>query len=377
MRVLAFSDLGPPEGSGGVERTLAEIYPRLVAAGRADVCLVTLAGNDLPRREERDGVRIVRARRIPLDRITGLQVAASTDVWRVGMRAAREFKPDVIHAHTLFYHTSLVAAAVARRFRVPLLVTLHVGAVGALPQPYRAMTQLYEGTAGRLLLAGARRVICVSNDVQRHALSLGVPGSKLSVVPNGVDATRYRPGERVGSGPPVVLCVGRLILNKGQHLLLEAVAELRQRGLALRLLLVGDGPSEKQLRQQVARLGIDDVVEFLGHRDDVDSLLAASDIFVRPSLTEGMSLAVLEALAAGLPVVATDVSGSRQLIEDGVNGVVVPPGCSVELANGLRGLVQDPALRKQIGACARERARAYDWSNIAELTAKEMDRVCA
>jgi glycosyltransferase involved in cell wall biosynthesis len=377
MRIRAFSDVAWPEGSGGVERTLVELYPRLVAGHGAEVCLVTLADRQLPRREHAAGIEMVRARRMPLERITGAQVSASFDVWRTAMRAADRFKPGLVHAHTLFFHTSLVAMAVAKRHRVPFLLTLHLGAVSALPQPYRAATQLYERSAGKALLAAATRVICVSEDVHRHALALGVPAEKLVTVPNGVDAARFQPAERPVRETPVVLSVGRLIFNKGLHFLIEAAAQLRDSGLSFHVQLAGDGPMEGKLRQQVADRGLEDTVTFLGRRDNVESLLGEADIFVRPSLSEGMSLAVLEAMAAGLPLVATDVSGTRQLIQDGVNGLIARPGVVEDLTAALARLLPDPHLRAEFGANARRRALAFDWSAVAESTAKEMTRACA
>lgn len=377
MRVLAFSDVAWPEGSGGVEHSLQEIYPRLVARHGVEVCLVTLGASCLPQHERREGVVILRTRRLPLDRVTGAQVSVSADVWRTGLRAVRVFRPDLIHAHTLFYHTSLVAAAVARHHRIPLLLTLHLGAVDALPQPYRAATQLYERTIGRTLLGAARRIICVSDDVRSHALELGAPAHKLATVPNGVDVTRFTPRPYQSRPVPTVVCVGRLIFNKGQQHLLSAVRDLRQRGVPLHLVLVGDGPMEAKLRRQSAAYRLDDCVTFLGRRDDIEMILADADVFVRPSLSEGMSLAVLEAMACGLPVIATAVSGTRQLIRDGEDGIVVQPGSVPHLADALECVLRDPCLRRRLGCNARRRALAYDWERVVAATAEEMKHACA
>lgn len=372
MKVLAFCDVDWMEGSGGVERALSEIYPRLIAQTGAEVRLITLASAQLPREEECGGVRLVRARRVPLESLTGAQVSASVDVWAMARRTVRHFQPDVIHAHTLFYHTSLVAAAVAKRARVPLLLTLHLGALDALPQPYRAMSQLYERTVGRALLAAATRIICVSEDVRQHARALGAAAAKLAVVPNGVDTARFAPVGRIPNRVPTVLCVGRLIFNKGPHYLIEAAAAMHARGIALRLVFAGDGPMEQTLRQHAARLNLHDSVEFRGRCDNIAALLGEADIFVRPSLSEGMSLAVLEAMAAGLPVIASDVSGTRQMIRDMIDGIITTPGSVAGLTNALALLLPDAALRARLGANARARALLYDWSSVAAMTGTEM-----
>lgn len=372
MKVLAFCDVDWMEGSGGVERALSEIYPRLTAGTGAEIRLITLASKQLPREEECGGVRLTRARRLPLEALTGAQVSASADVWMTAMRTARRFQPDIIHAHTLFYHTSLVAAAVARRNRVPLMLTLHLGALDALPQPYRAMSQLYERTVGRTLLSAAARIVCVSDDVRQHARALGAEDAKLVVVPNGVDTARFAPRYRVPDHVPTVLCVGRLIFNKGPHYLLDAAAAVRAHGIPFRLVFAGDGPMEQTLRQQAERLNLHDAVEFRGRCDNVAALLGEADVFVRPSLTEGMSLAVLEAMAAGLPVVASDVSGTRQLIQHERDGIITAPGSVADLVRALTLLLPDAELRARLGANARARALLYDWSSVATMTAAEM-----
>lgn len=377
MRVLAFSDVAPPEGSGGVERTLTEIYGRLAERGQIDVQLVALGDRKLPKREQLSGYHVHRAARLPLERLTGAQLAISASVWRLGIQLARKFRPHVIHAHTLFFYTSMVAAAVARLTGTPLLLTVHVGSMAALPQPYRTAVALHERTVGRLLLSSARRIVCVSDDVQSHVLSLGAAPEKVSVVPNGVDLDRFGQMPRRDAGPPTVISVGRLIFNKGVHDLIDAAGMLRADGLEFRLLIVGDGPLRTQLEQQALQRGLGDVVTFAGHREDVECLLRDADIFARPSLSEGMSLAVLEAMAAGLPVVATEVSGSRELIADGESGFVVGAGRADELATVLRRLVLDRQLRTTFGANARERAQGYTWEHVADATANEMARVAA
>ena len=375
IRILVLSDVAAPEGSGGVERTLPELYGRLAASGRAQVHLLAFGSGALPREELRDRVHIHRASRLPLDRLTGAQLALSAAVWRRGFALARELQPHVVHAHTLFFHTSLVAATVARLTRAPLLLTVHVGSLAALPQPYRGASGLYERSVGRLLLAAAARVICVSEDVRTHVRSLGIAPQKLAVVPNGVDLERFAPAPRSGDGAPVVVSVGRLIMNKGLLDLIEAAALLRDADVAFELRLIGEGPQRAALEVAVQRHRLEERVRFLGRRDDVPELLGQSDVFVRPSLSEGMSLAVLEAMAAGLPVVASDVSGTRELIADGESGAIVPPGNPRRLASALRPLLEDHAGRRAMGQAARRRAERHGWDRVADATWAELERV--
>ena len=374
MRVLAFSDVAAPEGGGGVERTLEEIYGRIARRGGAEIHLVTLGGSDLPRAERHNGITVHRASRLPLERITGAQAALSSAVWRLGFRLAARLRPDVIHAHTLFFHSSLVAAAVSRWRRTPLVLTVHVGSMAALPQPYRAAVALYERSLGRLLLRSARRIICVSDDVRDHVIALGADAGRVTMIPNGVDSGRFATAERDGSGVPLLVSVGRLIFNKGQHFLIEAADRLHQEGARFQVVIAGGGPVEQQLHDDVWRRGLEGIVSLPGDEPHVERLLASADAFVRPSLSEGMSLAVLEAVAAGLPVIASDVSGMRALIEDGVSGLIVRPGDVDALTAALRRIIAGRDLRVAMGEAARVRAAGYGWDAVAETTREQFAR---
>ncbi len=375
MRVVAFSDFAPPERGGGVEHALAEVYERLATRMDVTIHLVALGSPLLPATETVRGMTIHRAPRIDLERWVGAQVAIAPRVWPAGFAAVRDVRPDLVHAHTLFFHSSLVAAAAARWYGVPLLLTAHLGSLAALPQPQRLAATLYERTFGTCLLSSARRVIAVSEDVGTHLRRLRVPSSRISVIPNGVDTERFHPALRPQGNRPVIVSVGRLIANKGQHVLLEAAARVRAQGYDFELRLIGDGPSRQVLAAQAERLGLGDCVQFLGEQSRVEDALRDADIFARASFTEGMSLAVLEAMATGLACVVTDVSGSRELIRDGRDGVIVPPGDVEALASALSELILDGQRRTRLGDAARSRAEAFGWDAVADATFAEFRRV--
>lgn len=367
MNVLAFSDYSLDESDGGVERAIWEIYSRL--SGRHQIRLITLAeiGSAQGRSRIADGFEVIRCRRVPLERITGIQTALSFSIWPTALRESRSFRPDVIHAHTLFFHSTLTATAVATLTGTPLVTTVHVGSMNLLPQPQRAAVKLYEGSVGRVVLARSRRVIAVSRDVATHVESLGVTSRKCTVVPNGVDIERFRPAT-TAEGSPLIIFVGRLILNKGPHVLVSALDLLHKNHTTFRAMVVGDGPMRSVLEQQVRLAGMSAQVEFLGSREDVPELMRQASIFVRPSFTEGMSLAVLEAMASGLACVVSDVSGNAELVTDGESGWVVPPGDSVALARRLTDLLDDPELRQRFADSARRKSTSYSWDTCAEKT---------
>jgi sugar transferase (PEP-CTERM/EpsH1 system associated) len=197
----------------------------------------------------------------------------------------------------------------------------------------------------------------------KHTVS--IPEKKLRQIYNGVDAGKFSP--RQGSplvgdlAPPgllpenavVVGTVGRLAEVKNQQLLIEAVGYLfTKRPIlreTLRLVLVGDGPLKPQLVERVKQLGLSNVVWFSGDRNDVPALMQLMDIFILPSLAEGISNTLLEAMASGLPVIATSVGGNVELVEEGVNGRLVPVNNVVAMADALAELVDDPTLRQSMG----------------------------
>ena len=187
---------------------------------------------------------------------------------------------------------------------------------------------------------------------KRHRVG---PAGSRHRIGNGIDLDRFRPPPtpKPPGGPVVITCVARLEPVKNHRMLLEAVALLERRRADFRLRLVGDGPLRKRYQRLCRRLGIDDVVEFLGYRDDIPMLLAESDIAVLTSLKEGIPRAVMEAMAMGLPVVATHVPGTKELVRDLETGITVLPGDKAGLAAALAHLVADPTARSRLGRNGR------------------------
>jgi glycosyltransferase involved in cell wall biosynthesis len=221
-----------------------------------------------------------------------------------------------------------------------------------------------------------RRLICrflgrftdlsltVSQGVKDYLLEeIGLDPVKVRVVPNGVDLARIeaaRPGPEVRrelglpDDLPVIGLVGRLDhWGKGHKELFTAMAQLQGRW-PCRALIVGGGRREEEIKDLAASLGLADLVHFLGSRQDVPDLLQAMDIFVLPSYSEGVSLALLEAMGAGLPVIATAVGGTPEAVTEGVTGLLIPPRDAAALAGALERLLSDPDLAKKLGEKARK-----------------------
>lgn len=212
--------------------------------------------------------------------------------------------------------------------------------------------------------------IAVSEDVRSAILrELGsIPADKLAVICNSVDVRRYQDGgERealrrtlgLADGDHVMAVVATFKRQKGHRFLIEAAAQVVARCPNLRILFIGDGELRNALQDQVRAAGLEGHIRFLGSRHDVPALLTASDSFVLPSLWEGLSMALVEAMAASLPVIATAVSGTNQVMLDGETGLLVPPGDSQRLAEAMLALLADPVQARTMGAAARRRVASY------------------
>jgi phosphatidylinositol alpha-1,6-mannosyltransferase len=186
---------------------------------------------------------------------------------------------------------------------------------------------------------------------------------KIALVPNGVDLAAFSPAPIDDGGPLRVVCVARLIERKGQHHLIEAVKRLTDDGLELTLDLVGTGDALDANRQQADRLGVADRVRFEGYvpREQIAAHYAAAHVFVLPSYNEGMSVATLEAMAAGLPVIITHTGGTAELVEEGCNGLTFEWADVNTLTAHLKRLALDRSLARSMGAASRQRAASFSW----------------
>lgn len=219
----------------------------------------------------------------------------------------------------------------------------------------------------RVVWSRAAVVTAISADHQRLAHRT-LPHLAIPIVYNGVDLESFRTGERPSGAAVNLLCVGRLIERKGQQHLLRAFAHLRhQCAQPPRLTLVGTGDAEPALMQLAADLGLGDSVTFRGFvaRDAMPAVYRAADVFVLPSQNEGMSIALLEAMAAGLPVVVTETGGTAELVRAGVNGYIVPWSDVPALTAALKDLVGDGALRRRLGAESERIVAQFSWPEIA------------
>lgn len=272
-------------------------------------------------------------------------------------RLLRREQPHVLHTHR--WATLCEGLIAARLAGVPFVVHGEHGTLET--RRHNVWVQRWVWNHLDLVLSVSSRL------AERMASEVGFPIERIKTIRNGVDLYRFRSGDRLSArrivGLPeqglLIGTVGRLVPVKDQVTLLDSLANLRDRGLMFQAAIAGTGPLRDELTAYAASLRLDETVHFLGNRNDVDEVLRSFDVFVLSSRSEGLSNTILEAMATGLPVVATRVGGTDELVQENETGLMVPPGNPTALADAVHILALDPNARKAMGAAGRARAEAH------------------
>jgi glycosyltransferase involved in cell wall biosynthesis len=276
-------------------------------------------------------------------------------------KVVRDFRPDVVHSHMV--HANLIARAVRAIAPVPVLVCTHHNlTMAGVRNDHSAVFEF----AHRITDGFAERTTAICHAAVDYCIEHRVaPASKMMVVPNGIDCERFahnpearkRLREQLGINDDFVwLAVGRLVLQKAYPTMLRAFAKLAPVGQTL--LICGQGILREELIALAAELGIAERVRFLGLRRDIPDVMSAADAFVLSSDMEGLPLVLLQASAAALPIVATNVSGNPEVVNEGVNGYLTPPGAPDLFAQAMARMVALPAAdRAAMGKAGLERVR--------------------
>ncbi len=348
LNVVQMTDV---TGRGGAEKALVDLALRLDRSRFNVTVVATRATGNYQPLLEAAGVRtlvVERDSRWQSHKMLGL------------VRFMRQQPVHILHTH--LFGANTWGRVLGRLARVPVIVA----------HEHWSSKAKREVWVDRLLYRLTDRILVPSHASKQLVMEMeGIPARYLDVTYNGVDISRFRPGaeaaavrQELGIAPEdvVIGTVGRLSADKGgQDDLLWAVSELRKSHPQARLLIIGDGPLRPDLEKYATQLGMLDTgaALFTGTRNDVDRLLGAMDVFVLPSHKEALPIAVLEAMAMCLPVIATRVGGVPEVVQDGTTGLLVEPGDRPALRDALARLVSDPALARCLGACGQARVHAH------------------
>ena len=308
-----------------------------------------------------------------LHRLTGLNLALKpffTEyplVPRLGLMLERE-KPELIHAHSHLFLTTFVAIKVAKKLGIPSVVTVH-GVSAERNIAVNLLQNMYLRTIGTKIFQSSTRIVCLTRADAIQVVKLGCPPSKIQLIPNPVDTDIFKPCPKKEQDN-LVVWIGRFVPEKGLKYLIEAAKQVHSSNNDVKFTLVGGGPLRHELEHLVEAQGLANCVSIIGpleYREVADVLRKAS-LFAFPSLKEGMPKAVLEAMAAGKAVVASDIPGMNEIIKNGFNGVLVQPRNVSAFSNIIITLLEDDPLRKRLQRNARNTMLKYfTWQRHLNL----------
>lgn len=348
VKSLRIAQLVPSLRGGGLERVVTDLAIALTRAGHECAVFVLNGLGVYQQPLETAGVRVIdcqegrfRVRGYPRHLVSRL----------------RQFKPDVVHAHS---GTWLPGAVASTLLDLPLVFTDH----GRYPPEPRSRALIQRWCARR-----TDRIVAVSAPLAAYVQDFLGLASNPSVIPNGIDLAPFRDrGDERGrlraewsipADAVLAIAVGRFAPVKNHVGMVRALAAASRTSSRLHLALLGTGPLEPDIRAEARRLGVLERVRFLGFRSDVPACLAAADLWLLASSTEGLPIALLEAMAAGLPIVSTAVGGIPDALGDPPAGRLVPPGDDAALGEALAAAARDREWRTQVGASVSRRAKVF------------------
>ena len=379
MRILMLSWEYPPQSVGGLARHVEDLAISLAARHDVHVLTIGRPGEAFESRE--NGLTVHRVEAYPVHPpdflVWVLQLNAR--FMEEAMILMRRYGPfQIIHAHD--WLVAFTGRALKHAHHLPLIATIHATEAGRNRGLHNDM-QRYINSVEWWLTYEAWRVIVCSRHMRQEVQELfQLPADKITIIPNGVYSKKFRAGtvdpevRRRYAAPneKILFFVGRLVIEKGVQVLLEAMPRILSSCPEAKLVVAGRGPMEGQLQNRARELGIGHKVCFAGYIDDRtrNQLYRAARVAVFPSLYEPFGIVALEAMAAGTPVVASETGGLAEIITHGVDGMRAYPGNANSLADNILAVLQDDALVAKLSANGRRLvAEVYDWENIARRTA--------
>ncbi|MCU0679662.1 MAG: glycosyltransferase family 4 protein [Planctomycetes bacterium] len=363
-KVVILSAFNVPGLMYGAEQFAREICLRL--KGDFDITLITVRWDRrLNKREEGDGYRV---RRVGIgvkafDKFFYPLLAA----WRV-----RQLKPDIVHANIESFAGAALLLVKYFYPRAKRILTLQSGNLDVWIENQNQLIKKLWLSIHR----SADLITAISAFLANRVYNLGISREKVLVIPNGVDFSEVPPAPE--RRPDQVLCMGRLSWEKGHEYLLKAWPAVTAVVPAARLVIYGEGEREAEIKELIDRLSITGSVELrpaIPHKEFMAEL-AKSEVFILPSLAEGLGIVYIEAQASGVPVIGTRVGGIPEVIQDGENGLLVEPKNSQQIVAAVTRLLRDKDLAEKLRARALETVKKYDWRNIIHEISVLYNDVC-
>lgn len=362
MKIAILVNFFPPKWIAGTEIATYNLADHLARRGH-EVHVITSHDAGLPELSKENGFYIHRIT-WPKIRFLGILTFCAKICLKM-----RKIKPDIIHAQNL--GVAIPTLTSARILKIPSVVWGR-GSDVYLPDRFTRMTS-------KSILQNADTVLALTEEMKQKMREMC--DRDISVVPNGIDLERFKISSRgIKEGKAkTIIFVGRLHPVKGVQYLIEAMAIVHQQMPDVKLIIVGDGAERAMLEELAERLNLSDCIQFAGKvpQESIPQLMHQADVFALSSLSESFGIVNLEAMAAGLPIVATKVGGIPDVVEEGVNGYLVNAKNPDELADRLLVLLQNDEMREEISVTNREKAKLYTWDEVATKVEKEYQKMIA
>lgn len=357
MIITFLIGLFPPKWLAGTEIATYYLAEHLAQRGH-EVHVITSLDEGLPVESQEKGFYIHRIPKVRI-RFPGVFI-----FWADIIRNIRKISPDIVHAQSL---GAAIPALISKKiFKIPYAVW------GQGTDVY--LPNLVTKLSSRIILKNANAVIALTNDMKRAMQA--IYDRDILVVPNGIDLRGYTEKsliQKAEESETIILFVGRLHPVKGVQYLIQAMQIVHKELPDVKLVLVGHGEEKDYLEILTDRLGLRECVDFVGGvpHEKIPDYMYHADIFILPSLSEGFPVTILEAMACGLPVIATKVGGLPDIIEEGMNGYLVEAKKPDEIADKVLMLMQNDVMRENISANNRKKAEVFTWEKVAATIEEE------
>jgi glycogen(starch) synthase len=379
MKILMLSWEYPPQSVGGLARHVKDLSAALGDLGH-EVHILTRGAEDAPFYEECKNIHIHRVYQLPLNNLDFMHWVNQLNFALIekGIQVISETDVDIIHGHD--WLVAYASRVLKHSFRIPLVSTIHATEAGRNQGLHSPMQNFIHSIEWFLTYESWKVLVC-SKHMEGEVKGLfGLPDDKVIRIPNGVYVKKFRDKDikttnktkqLLNDNDRVIFFVGRLVREKGVHVLIDAIPLLTGEFPNIKLVIAGTGPMENQLHYQVNRLGLNSHVIFTGYIDDefLKELYKRAQIAVFPSLYEPFGIVALEAMASATPVIVSDTGGLGEIIKHGDNGLKFFPGNPHSLADQIKVILREPDFASKLAQRASKHVISeYDWSSIAQKT---------